>query len=52
VTNRPTEPASSPGASEGVPANPETDSQGQPQPEQAQPAEVETGDVAMDPAGS
>jgi hypothetical protein len=48
VTSRPTEPAGEPAGE--VPANPETDAQGQPAPDQDQPAEVETGDVAQDPA--
>lgn len=53
MTNRPVEPANDPSvdpvASEQVPPNPETDSEGRPEPELEQPAEVESGDVAQDP---
>lgn len=44
------EPHADPVDSELVPPNPETDSGGLPEPEQDQPAEVESGDVARDPA--
>jgi hypothetical protein len=54
MTNRPTEPSTQPdahpGASDQAPPNPETDSQGLPGPGQDRPAEVESGDVAEDPA--
>lgn len=52
MTNRPVEPSPEPGAdpaSGQVSPNPETDTQGRPEPDQDQPAEVESGDVADDP---
>jgi len=53
VTNRPAKPSSEPSpesAADQVAPNPETDTAGLPEPEQDQPAEVESGDVAQDPA--
>jgi hypothetical protein len=53
MTQRPAEASGAHGAdpvaSDQVPPNPETDSDGLPEPEQNRPAEVESGDVAQDP---